>query len=145
MIESLDLQSEKYVINRFIPMTALFKRLRINYRTNGNMFCPFHDNRRTMAAHLYVEEDGSELLWCFSEHKMFGSWDVYKRFIPDINTNELAILILNKMSPDTAEFILNNVGYEKELKELPFKSYLNSFRKGEISYKELLKDIVKVI
>ena len=35
MIESLDLQSEKYVINRFIPMTALFKRLRINYRVTN--------------------------------------------------------------------------------------------------------------
>lgn len=145
MIEQLDLISEKAVINTFIPMTKLFSRLGINYRTNGNMYCPFHDNKRTMAAHLYIEDDGSELLWCFSEHKMFGSWDVYKHFIPDVNTNELALAIINRMSPESAESFLKDVGFEKDLKELPFGKSLNEFRKGEISYQELLKDIVKTI
>ena len=60
MVDELDLKSEKYIINTYVSMMKLFDRLHIDYRLNGNMFCPFHENTRTMAAHLYLEEDGSQ-------------------------------------------------------------------------------------
>lgn len=145
VVEDLDIQSEKYIINTYVSMMKLFDRLHIDYRLNGNMFCPFHENTRTMAAHLYLEEDGSQLVWCFSEHKMYGSWDVYKKFLPDVDTNKLALLILNSFSESKQNEILKNVGNEQDFKEIPFKKSLVDFKKSKISYQDLLKDIVKCI
>ena len=40
MINRIDLQTEKYIINKYISMTKQFDQLDIDYRINGNMFCP---------------------------------------------------------------------------------------------------------
>lgn len=40
MIKQIDLQTEKYIINKFISMPKLFDSLGIDYRINGNMLCP---------------------------------------------------------------------------------------------------------
>ena len=40
-IESkIDIQVERFIINRFMSMPKLFDSLNIEYRLNGNMFCP---------------------------------------------------------------------------------------------------------
>ena len=68
-LDRLDLQTERYIINRFISIPKLFDNLGIDYRINGNMLCPFHDNLRTPAAHLYADEYGYRI-WCFAEAKI---------------------------------------------------------------------------
>lgn len=40
MIKQIDLQTEKYIINKYISMPKLFDSLGIDYRINGNMLCP---------------------------------------------------------------------------------------------------------
>jgi hypothetical protein len=40
MIKHIDLATERYIINKFISMPKLFSDLDIDYRENGNMFCP---------------------------------------------------------------------------------------------------------
>lgn len=40
-IESeIDIQAERFIINRFVSMPKLFDSLGIDYRLTGNMFCP---------------------------------------------------------------------------------------------------------
>lgn len=39
-MEHIDLQTERYIINRFISIPKLFDSLGIDYRINANMFCP---------------------------------------------------------------------------------------------------------
>ena len=39
-LDKLDLQTERYIINRFISIPKLFDSLGIDYRINGNMLCP---------------------------------------------------------------------------------------------------------
>lgn len=40
MEKHIDIQLEKYIINRYISMPKLFDSLGIDYRINANMFCP---------------------------------------------------------------------------------------------------------
>lgn len=74
----------------------------------------------------------------FQTIKCIGSWDVYKTYMRNINTNQLALLILNRMTKDQQKALLNNLGAEQEVEELPFKSALLKFKQSSISYKELL-------
>lgn len=143
MVEYIDKATERYLISRYVDMTKLFNRLDIDWTLNGNMFCPMHENTRTRAAHLYHEDDGSYSLFCFSEHKMFTSYDVYKEFIKDVDTNKLALKIINLFPLEQQEKILFDAGTEKDLKELPFKEDLEKFRKRQIKYIDLLDSIVE--
>lgn len=145
MVDYIDKATERYIISRYISMTKLFDRLDIPYRLNGNSFCPFHQNEKTPSAHLYLEDDGSYSLFCFSEHKMFTSYDVYKEFLKDVDTNQLALKIINMFPEEEQERILFDVGNEKDLKELPFKEELEKFRKRQIKYIDLLDSIVEKI
>ena len=145
MVEYIDKSTERYIISRYMDMTKLFNRLDIDWTLNGNMFCPFHENTRTRAAHLYLEDDKSYSLFCFSEHKMFTSYDVYKEFLRDVDTNQLALKTINMFPEEEQERILFDVGNERDLKELPFKEDLEKFRKRQIKYIDLLDSIVKKI
>ena len=66
-------------------MKALLESLHIEVKPNGVMYCPFHDNQNTPAAHLYKEKDGSYTIYCFSENKVFTNTDLYKNYLPDIH------------------------------------------------------------
>lgn len=139
MITNLDLQTEKYIINRYVSMPKLFDSLGIDYRINGNMFCPFHQNERTPSAHLYNDESGYRL-WCFSEGRMYGAWDIYHVYYPKINTNDLAKLILNKFSEEEQKKIIDDMGIEQE-EDLVYKKELQLFKRSKITITELLKVI----
>ena len=75
MAIQIDLKLEKQIINTYIPMDKLFDMLGIEYSLHSNMYCPFHENVHSPAAHLHTD---SNRLWCYSEQRMYGSWDVYK-------------------------------------------------------------------
>lgn len=140
MINKIDLQTEKYIINKYISMTKQFDQLDIDYRINGNMLCPFHQNENTPAAHLYADDNGYRL-WCFAESRMYGSWDVYKQYMTNINTNKLALYILNQMTEEQQKKLFNDIGAEQEVEELPFKTALLQFKQSKINCKQLLQNI----
>lgn len=139
-MEKLDISTERYIINKFISMPKLFDSLGIDYRVNGNMFCPFHDNAKSPAAHLYYDKSGYRI-WCFSEARMYGAWNVYKTFISNVNTNELATLIFNRLSKEEQQSLFDEIGAEQEPEGLPFSDSLKLFKERKISYTELLKAI----
>ena len=61
------------------------------------------------------------------------------RLVGDINRNRTAEL--NNI--DQQKALLNNLGAEQEVEELPFKSALLKFKQSSISYKELLRLIAE--
>lgn len=140
MINRIDLQAEKYIINRFVSIPKLFDSLGIDYRVDGNMFCPFHYNVNTPSAHLYHDDTGYRI-WCFSEGRMYGAWDVYKTYMKNIDTNKLAILILNQFSEEQQNRILLDIGAEKEPETLAYEKDLKDFKFSKINITELLQKI----
>lgn len=140
-IDKIDVQIERYVINKFISMPKLFDRLGIDYDENTTMFCPFHRNTKTKAAKLYNDSNGWSL-WCFSEQKMFGAYDVYKEYLPKINTHELAVMILKRLPKEEQEQIIRESGDILELQELPFQQDLVEFKLHNINYSDLLNQIL---
>lgn len=143
-MEEIDIQVERFIINRFVSMPKLFDSLGIDYRLTGNMFCAFHHNENTPSAHLYDDETGWRL-WCFSEHRMYGAWDVYKRFMPKINTTQLAIKILEKIPEEKRKLLLKNAGQELEIGKNLFETPLKEFKKHSIDYSTLIKNIVSIL
>lgn len=61
-LNKIDLQIERYVINKYISMPKLFDDLGISYSENTTMFCPYHDNKHTKAAKLYHDDYRMETL-----------------------------------------------------------------------------------
>lgn len=101
----------------------------------------FHENERTPAAKLYHDEEGYRL-WCFSEGRMYGAWDVYKDYMPEINTNQLALMILNKLSEKDQRAVLEGIGVEFDsTQEIGYIEALKEFRKGNINMAQLKKFI----
>ena len=140
-IDKIDTQIERYVINKFMSMPKLFDRLGIDYDENTTMYCPFHRNVRTKAAKLYNDSNGWSL-WCFSEQKMFGAYDLYKEYLPKINTHDLAVMILKRLPVEEQEQIIRESGDILELQELPFQSDLQEFKEHSINYNELMSSIL---
>lgn len=136
----VDLQLERFIINKYVSMPKLFDSLGIDYRINGNMMCPWHHNERSPAAHLYADDEGYRV-WCFAEHKMYGAWNIYKSFIPNINTTELASMIFNKLSEEDKKKLLNDIGNEQEVDILPYQEALKKFKRHKINITELLQSI----
>lgn len=122
MAIQIDLRLEKQIINTYIPMDKLFDMLGIEYSLHSNMYCPFHENVHSPAAHLHTD---SNRLWCYSEQRMYGSWDVYKVYYPKIDTNKLAEAIVNKIGIEEIE---NRLGQIENKNEIPFLKDLDKFK-----------------
>ena len=140
IIKTMDLRLERYIINRYFSMAKLFDSLDIDYRENANMFCPFHDNENTPSAHLYHDAEGYRL-WCFSENRMYGAWNIYKEYLPNISTNQLALRLFNALPENKQKEILNNVDNEQELESLPYEKDLEDFKQRKINIEQLLQKI----
>ena len=89
---------------------------------------------------MYHDENGYRL-WCFSENKMYGAWNIYKEFLPNINTNKLALQLFNSLSESNQKEILNNIDNEQELESLPYKKDLEDFKFRKINISQLLQKI----
>lgn len=140
----IDKYMERFILNYFGDMPRLLERMGTRLINNGqsNFFCPWHENTRTPAMHLYKDDCGY-LAWCFSEHKMFGSYDCYKSL--GVDTKALANAMWESLSSEKQKELESLSGSERDLIEIPFKKSLQQFKKGSITYQQLLKDIVKTI
>ena len=72
---------------------------------------------------------------------MYGAWNIYKEFIPNVNTNKLALQLFNALPEEKQKEILLNIDDEQELEVLPYKDSLEKFKKKEITITELLQII----
>lgn len=131
----IDVALERKIINHYILMTDLFDKLGIEYSEHSNMFCPFHDNTVSPAAHYHTD---SNLLWCYSEQRMYGSWNVLKIFYSDVDTNKLAIGIAKKFGLEKIEKELGELELDNSI---PFLKELELFKNNKIDYKTLCEKI----
>ena len=95
----------------------------------------FHDNTETPAAHYHTD---SNKLWCYSELKMYGSWNLLKIYFPNMNTNKIAIGIIKKFGIEEIERQLGAVEIDNII---PFENSLKKFKRGEITYQQLCSEI----
>ena len=118
----IDKKLEIKIINKFIPMTKLFEQLGIDYSTHSNMFCPFHHNENTPSAHYHTD---SNLLWCYSEQKMYGSWNLMKQYFPQQDTTKLAINLIKTLGMEKIE---NELGEVETENTIPYIKSLEKFK-----------------
>ena len=130
-----------YIINHYIDTRQLLKSLNIGVRANNSMFCPFHENTETPAAHLYKEEDGSHTIYCYSEDKLYHNADLYRNYLPNINIDELANLLYNNLPEEEKAKMADRIDKPYELPVLPFMSALQEFAQHKITYRELMERI----
>ena len=69
---------------------------------------------------------------------MYGAWNVYKTYMPNINTNRLAVEIFNKLSPNNQKKLLDELNTEQEPDLLPYNQALIDFKRSRINITELL-------
>lgn len=74
-----------------------------------------------------------------------GAWDIYKRYLPKINTKQLAIMILEKIPEEKRKTLLRSAGQELEIRKNLFDTPLKEFRRHNINYTILVKDIVSIL
>lgn len=133
----IDIVLERKIISAYISMVDLFETFKIEYSEHSNMFCPFHYNTQTPSAHYHTD---SNLLWCYSEQRMYSSWDLIKQFSPDTDTQKLALGIIKKFGKEEIEKTLGELELDNEI---PFKSELELFKYNKINYNELCKKIAE--
>lgn len=137
----MDKQTERFIINRYIEMTKLFDYLGLHVDPNGQMFCPFHENTRTKAAHFYPDDEHGPCIFCYAEHRLFTNYDLYQTYLPDINLTELAQAIFDRLDQTQKDYITTNVNSERVLPELPYMDALRKFKKREITFDDLIQQI----
>ena len=130
-----------YIVNHYIDMRKLLRKLGIDVKANNSMYCPFHDNQNTPAAHLYQSEDKSYCIWCYAEDKRFSNADLYKTYLPEINLAELATLLYNNLPEEEKNSIADKVNQVYELPELPYNTALQAFKNNQLSFQQLLNTI----
>lgn len=138
----MDKKTEKFIINYFMDMKALIAKVGGDVSPNNTMFCIFHENTRTKSAHYYPDDDHGPCIFCYAEHRLYTNYDIYKILMPDVDTKALAEALWERLDESQKEYVRSNVNSERELPELPYISSLKKFSKHEITYKELLNDIV---
>ena len=69
-----EIQIIKEVVNKNFTFGDLNSKYQGMSSQTGNFFCPFHDNFQSPAAKFYEDED-RQVLWCFSEHRMYTPYD----------------------------------------------------------------------
>ena len=130
-----------YIINHLINMYDVLKKLNIDVKPNGVMFCPFHENVNTPSAHYYVEQDGSGCIFCFYEHKIFTNVDLFKTYCPDIDLNQLAEALFNRLSKEDQKRLKYNLESGSVVETIPYLDDLEEFKFSKINFNELLKRI----
>lgn len=113
----------------------------------GSVFCMFHDDKSggKPSAKLYVDEDGSETLFCFSERKRYSAYDYIKLILQkeplkylleNQSDDEIKFMIQDIISNGKAYLRKSKLDIEKA-KELTEKEFINYICTGDFCNKSL--------
>ena len=117
-------------------MFKLLQRLNLNPKDTSTMMCPFHHNTNTPAAKMYKDTYGWAL-WCFSEKRMYTTFDVYEK-IMHTDPMKLAQIIWDKLPESEQKHIRDIIGSQEDFEgDIPYLEDLDLFSKGKISYSKL--------
>ena len=130
----------KYVINKCITCYKMMSLMEERPTYDHNVYCPFHDNVDTPSARLYKNKDGSDTLFCFSEHRTYRSSDFITKGLVNYRLESIFYKVWVKLSKETQELLLSN--YEGDVSYIPEKfannlEQMQTFREGKINISEL--------
>lgn len=72
------LSDNREKINRVVPIETLGNLLGYDWSRRKSIFCPFHDNSRTMAAKVFPD---TNTIYCYAEQKVYTSVDVMVKLL----------------------------------------------------------------
>ena len=132
----MDRYLARFVLSYYVDMFQLMQRLHLHPRETSNMMCPFHHNTNTPAAKMYKDKYGW-CLWCFSERRMYTTFDVYET-IMNADPIKMAQIIWDRLPESEQRKIRDLCGSQEEFEgDIPFMNEMDMFSRGEISYKRL--------
>lgn len=132
----MDRNLARFILGYYVDMYQLLQRLNLHPRDVSNMMCPFHHNTNTPAAKMYKDAYGW-CLWCFSERKMYTTYDVYEKLM-NADPMKMAQIIWDKLPETEQKHIRDIVGSQEDFEgDVPFMNDLDLFSQGKISYKRL--------
>jgi len=91
----------KRLVESLLPLSKM-----IDVRPNSVTCCPFH-NDTTPSAKIFVEEDGTEKLYCFTEHRHYTSYD----YISLILGEDPKIFLLSELKEESLNSIIKNIDF----------------------------------
>ena len=133
---------KRYVINYFGNLPEILKKMGINVHTNGLFFCPMHDNYNTPAAKLFKDPDGW-CFYCFSENKVFGTYDVYKD-IYHYNMDDIFNQLWNSLSEAQKGQLQTLFGEYDTNTPVDDLDLYNAFKMGQIDYTGLVDKLGEI-
>lgn len=128
----------KAMLTCMVSMKDILEQAGYSVRVAGSMYCPFHPNYDSPAAKYYT---GTNNMFCFSEHRLYNIVDAlslagidYRTYFYDLwnNYTDEQKQLVNKKLAETPVFE----------PRLLFRSALNEFKNGKITYQQLCEDIV---
>lgn len=131
MIDKLknELNKNKYYLKQLINTYFSFSDLpKYNHLIagGGNVKCPFHDNRNSPSAKVYLDEDKDILcLWCFTEKRKFYFYDA----LINENINPIDYLFKYKEHSEILQdynLLLRNISKQEELLTERKKTYVDN-------------------
>lgn len=128
------------VINQYMDMRKLIEAEGSYVAPNGTCFCIFHDNTHTKSAHFY-ENDGGGQMFCFAEYRQYTPYDYYKILHPEIDVEQLATKIWDRLSKDQQDYVTQTVNLSDVEKTIPYLNELNKFQNNECNYEQLMESI----
>lgn len=138
---------ERAVIDTYLDFRTLLEYVGLSdfpCGENTPVFCPFHENTDTRAAHLYVEpmdaDFGScvsrERIYCFAETKMFYPHDVIERLDFPHTRNQVFSAVWNLLTEEQ-RLLFDNYVPVKSLRR-DFTTVYTNYRDCKISFEELI-------
>lgn len=134
----MELWQEKKLLTKLLSMKKVLEKL--GYTVNqGSTFCCFHENTGTPSAKYYED---SNLWWCFAEQKHYTVWDALE--LGNQDPHKVFSKIWSQLDEKRKQELIDEIGIETDV-SIPYEEQLKLFRKGKLSYRELLNYIVQSI
>lgn len=132
----MDKYLARFVLSYYVDMFQLLQRLKLHPREVSNMMCPFHHNTNTPAAKMYRDTYGW-CLWCFSERRLYTTYDVYERIV-GIDPIKAAEIIWQRLPESEQKRVRDLCGSQEDFEgDVPFMNDLDMFSQNKISYRRL--------
>lgn len=146
-MEQFDDKFKRYIFNRYIPIPVVSQVVglgQLGY--NRNVYCPFHDNTDTPAAHVYHDEEG-DVLFCYSERRRYKPFDFLRQLYPNYQEKFESMFqrIWMQLSDKQKEEAIQLFGEDKDFiseENREILGKMSKFKSGRISFKEV-QDLFK--
>ena len=130
----------KYVVNKCISCYRMMQMLDLTPTYTHNVYCPFHDNVDTPAARMYKAADGSDSIFCYSEHKVYRSSDFITKGLVNYRLESIFYKTWIQLPPEVQTQLIDN--YNGDVSYIPEKfkeslELMSQFKVGKINLTQL--------